>query len=297
MMRRALLLLAAAAAPALAQVPPAELGQRFVPAPWWMRDPVVASLGSVRTELPANRARFGVRFSAVERNAADASSAAAKRARALDQSLGALGAEKVRLTTTFQTRALYEQYRQKDGTLVDNSRADKIDNYEVTAVISITVRDIAVLERAYRTAVAARPTGIDPVYFTLEPDNATKTWLATEAVKDAARRARQAVEASGGRLGAPKVVDPSGGVCQTQVLAGWPSYVGGSLPTDVERPDNLIVTGSRLSSPLPAPAPPPPPPPPGAPDLDSAAAAIQVTLQPPLQQLTDNACVIYGLLP
>ena len=198
----------------------------------------------MRTELPSNRARFGVRFSAVERTAAAASTAAAKQARALDQSLAALGVDRVRLNTSFLTRPLYDQYRQKDGTLVDNQRADKIDSYEVTAGLTITVRDVAVLERAYRTAVAAKPTGIDPVRFSLEPDNATKTWLATEAVKDAARRARQAVEASGGRLGAPKVVDPSGGVCQTQVLAGWPSYVGGTLPTDVERPDNIVVTGA-----------------------------------------------------
>ena len=258
-----------------------------------MRDPVVASLGSVRVELPSNRARFGVRFSAVERTAADASTAAAKKARELDQSLAALGAERVRLTTTFQTRPLYDQYRQKDGTLVDNERADKIDRYEVTAVLTITVRDTAVLERAYRTAVAAKPTSIDPVGFSLEPDNATKTWLATEAVKDAARRARQAVGASGGRLGAPKVVDPSGGVCQTQVLAGWPSYVGGTLPTDVTRPaglesDSIMVTASRVAAPA---APPPPP------GLDEQAAAIQVTLQPPLETLTDTACVIYALLP
>src|SRR5205823_6211177 len=107
-------------------------------------------------------------------------------------------------------------------------------------------------------------------------------------------RARQAVDASGGRLGVPKIVDPSGGVCQTPVLAGWPSYVGGSLPTDVERPENIVVTGSRMMS---APPPPPPPAPAAPPSLDQEAAAIQVTLQPPLQTLTDTACVVYSLLP
>lgn len=289
---RPILLLALVAAPAFAQVPPAELGQRFVPAPWWMRDPVVASLGSVRTELPANRARFGVRFSAVARTAAEATAKASGDARELDRSLAAIGTERVRLSTTFGTRPLYDQYRQKDGTLVDNQRADRIDAYEVTAFLTIEVRDTTVLERAYRTAVAAKPTAIDGVQFNLEPDNGTKTWLATEAVRDAARRARQAVEASGGRLGAPKVVDPSGGVCQTQVLAGWPSYVGATMPTDITRPD-IVVTGQRRSAGAPAPPPPPPP----APSLDQEAAVLQVTLQPPLQTLTDTACVVYSLLP
>ena len=296
-MRTALaLLLFAVAAPAFAQVPPAELGQRYIPAPWWMREPVVASLGIVRTELPANRAGFGVRFSAVERTTGAASAAAAAKVRELDQSLRALGAERIRLTTSFVTRPLYEQYREKDGTMVDNQRADKIDRYEVTAMMAVSVRDIAVLERAYRTVIAARPTSIDTVGYSLEPDNATRTWLATEAVRDAARRARLAVEASGGHLGAPKVVDPTGGVCQTQVLAGWPSYVGEGRPTDVDRPGNMSRYEPSVASP-PAPAPPPPPPPPPGQSLDEQAAAIQVTLQPPLLTLNDTACVVYALLP
>lgn len=291
---RAAFLLALVAAPALAQVPPAELGSRYVPAPWFMREPVIASQGYVRTEVPANRARFGVRFSAVERTAAEATTAATAKARALDKSLAALGIDKVRLTTTLNTRPLYEQYREKDGTLVDNRRADKIDRYEVTTQLFITVRDIAVLERVYRLAVAARPTAIDGVQFNLEPDNATKTWLQGEAARDALKRARLSAEAAGARLGGAKVIDPTGGVCQTQVLAGWPSYVGGGEPTDVDRPE-IMVSGSRMmEAPPPPPAPMAPPPPPS---LEQQAENVQVTLQPPLNQLTASACVIYALLP
>lgn len=108
-MKRALIAALLTATPALAQVPPAEPGQRFVPAPWWMREPVVAALGEVRTEVPANRASFSAQFSAVERDVAAASNAAAKHVRELDQSLRALGAERVQLTTTFRTRPLYDQ--------------------------------------------------------------------------------------------------------------------------------------------------------------------------------------------
>ena len=293
-MRRFALLLAAGAAPALAQVPPAELGQRFVPAPWWMRDPVVASLGQVRTEVPANRASFSAQFSAVEREVAGASNAAAKRVRELDQSLRALGADRVRLTTTFQTRPLYDQYRQKDGSLVDNQRADKIDRYEVTAVLAVDVHDVGVLERAYRLVVAAKPTSIGSVGFSLEPNNALKTWLQVEAAKDAAKRARQSADASGGRLGVPKIVDPSGAVCETQVLAGWPSYVGAAAttPTDVSAPSEIVVTAQRAMPPSPSPAPSAAPP-----TLDQVAADVQVTLQPPLQWLQAQACVVYSLLP
>lgn len=271
---------------ASAQTPPAEIGARHIPAPWWMREPVIASLGSVRVELPANRAVFSAQFSAVERDAPAATAAAAGKVAQIDAALRETGADRVRSTTTFATRPLYDQYRDKDGNLIDNQRADKIDRYEVSASLDIEVRDIAALENAYNAVVAARPTSVGAVSFTLEPDNAVKSALANEAVRDAARRARAAVEASGARLGAVRIIDPTARVCRTDVLAGWPSYVGGTQPTDVE--------AEALGAPAPlAPPPPAPPPPPGA---DGAAFSTRVTLQPPVQTLGDEACVVFALM-
>lgn len=283
-MRNLALLAALIAAPALAQTPPAIIGQPYIPAPWWMKEPVIASMGHVRTEVPANRARFAARFSVVEKTAAAATSAATARARELDAALAALGAERVRLNTSLSTRPLYDQYRQKDGSLVDNQRADRIDAYEVTAELAIEVRDMALLERAYRLAVAAQPSAIDRPSFDLQPENELKSWLDEAAVKDAARRARQASAAAGARLGPVKIIDPSGSVCTTQVLAGWPSYGDAAAATDVDAPQ-VMVTGSRMAM-----AAPPPPP-----SLQDRAEAVQVTLQPPLRELTAQACVIYGL--
>lgn len=289
MLRSALpasLLLASAAA---AQTPPAELGARYVPAPWWMREPVIASIGMVRVEVPANRARFSAQFSAVERDVASATAAAARKVADLDAALRRAGADRVRLTTTFMTRPLYDQYRDKEGNLIDNQRADRIDRYEVIASLDIEVRDIAALENAYNAVVSAKPTSVGQVSFNLEPDNKVKSALANEAVRDAARRARAAVEASGARLGAVKIVDPTARVCRTDVLAGWPSYVGGTRPTDVDAADIGV----------------PPPPPPPAPAVEAitvtgtrreSAATARVTLQPPLQALQDEACVVFALL-
>jgi hypothetical protein len=242
-------------------------------------------MGHVRTEVPANRARFTVRFSMVEKTAAAATSAATAKARELDAAIAALGAERVRLGTSLSTRPLYDQYRQKDGTLVDNQRADRIDAYEVTAALAIEVRDIAVLERAYRLAVAAQPSAIDRPGFSLQPDNDLKTGLYEAAVKDAARRARLASAAAGARLGPVKIIDPSGSVCTTQVLAGWPSYGAPAPAADVDA-RQIMVTGAKMAA---------PPPPPAPPSLEDKAADVQVTLQPPLRELTAQACVIYGL--
>ena len=287
-MKPTFLLIALLAAPALAQTPPASIGQPYIPAPWWMKDPVIASMGHVRTEVPANRARFAVRFSAVEKTAAAATTAATAKSKELDAALAALGKERVRLTTSLATRPLYDQYRQKDGSIVENQRADQIESYEVTTVLAVEVRDTELLERAYRLAVAARPSAIDTPAFSLEPENALKTWLYEAAIKDSARRARLATAAAGSRLGLAKVIDPSGGVCQTQVLAGWPSYSGETPAADVQAPREMMRSADAAQMVMAAPAPP---------SLEKLAGDVQVTLQPPLYPLEGQSCIIYGLLP
>lgn len=273
---------------ASAQTPPATIGERYVPAPWWMRDPVVASIGHVRTQVPANRAAFSASFQSVDRTAAEASRKAADQIRALSQALGAYGVDVVRVETTITTRPLYDQYRDENGILRDNVRADRIERYQADASVSVTLRDVSVLERVYATVVASQPASISPVSFNLEPENALKTWLQGEAVRDAARRAREAASNAGTTLGRVRVIDPTGRACQTDVLAGWPSYGGGSLATDVTAEAAYY-------------APPPPAPPAarmaigaGAPTEDQIEAA-RLALQPPLRELTDQACVVYAL--
>ena len=286
--------LAAVAAPAVlapgvaaAQTPPATIGERYIPAPWWMREPVIASIGEVRTQVPANRAGFAASFQSIDRTAADASRKAADQIRALSQALAAYGAEVVRVETTVSTRPLYDQYRDESGVLRDNARADRIERYQADATINVTVRDTRVLERVYATVVAAQPNSIGQVWFNLEPDNAVKSWLQGEAVKDAAARARAAASNAGASLGEVKVIDPTGRACETDVLAGWPAYGSGGLATDVDF--------------QPAFAPSAPPPPPvarareaGGPSEEQIEAA-RLVLQPPLRELSDQACVVYGL--
>ena len=289
----AVAVLAAVAAPAVlapgvaaAQTPPATIGERYIPAPWWMREPVIASIGEVRTQVPANRAGFAASFQSIDRTAADASRKAADQIRALSQALAAYGAEVVRVETTVSTRPLYDQYRDESGVLRDNARADRIERYQADATINVTVRDTRVLERVYATVVAAQPNSIGQVWFNLEPDNAVKSWLQGEAVKDAAARARAAASNAGASLGEVKVIDPTGRACETDVLAGWPAYGSGGLATDVDFE--------------PAFAPPPPPPSPviargAAAPSEQQIEAARLALQPPLRELTDRACVVYAL--
>lgn len=290
----AAVLMTALAAPALAQTPPATIGQQYVPAPWWMRDPVIASIGHVRVELQANRAQFSASFQTVNRSVAEASREVADQVRALSRALAAYGVETVRVETTLSTQPLYDQYRDENGILRDNTRADRIERYRANATIQVQVRDVSVLERVYATVVASQPASIGQVYFQLEPDNVAKTNLAAAAMRDARTRAENAARNAGATLGSVRVIDPTGRACETDVLAGWPSYGGGAgQATTVD--SDIVVTGSRMAAMAPPPPAPPPPPVAGEAPTEAQIEAARLALQPPLQVLTDQACVVYGL--
>lgn len=261
-------------------------------APWWMRDSVITQTGFVYTEIPANRATFSASFLSVDETADKAQAKAIQQTKALNQALSKLGKDAVRVTTGFSMRALYEQYRDKNGNRVEDQRGDKINGYEVRLNIGIEVRDMTQLEKAYALVLAASPTSTGAINFDLRPSNETNTWLYNEAVKDARQRATGAATAAGGRLGEIKVIDPTGRACETDILA----RSGSGLYDDT---DAMEVA-----------APPPPvvqprvtamaynEPPEKLSDtdaLEAKALANPFIQTPPLRRLEAKACVVYGL--
>lgn len=267
----------------------------YGPAPWWMRAPIIAATGEVQTHIPANRASFNAQFSSVDRNLATAQGAASDKVRALARTLQAYGADKAVIQTSVAVSPLYEQYRDKDGNLQTNVRADKIERYDVRVNFNVEVRDLAVLERAYAAVASAHPVSIGRVGFSLEPDNDTNAELFKAAMADAARRARMATEATGARLGRVQLIDPTNRACETDVLvAGAPRSFG----QDAGGVQEVMVTGSRraalFASGAVAPAPALPPPPPPAPGEEVSPDQI-LPLQPPLESLQRRACVVYAL--
>ncbi len=268
----------------------------FAAAPWWMQDNVVAQTGYVVTEVPANRASFTATFVNTDTTVEKAQGAAIARTRGLQEVLGKLGRDKVRITTSFSMSPLYQQYRDHDGNRVDDERGDKINGYEVSLVITVEVRDLSQLETAYNLVMAAAPTKSGDVAFLLQPSNEMVSWLSNEATKDARIRAQDAVSAAGGRLGAIRLVDPSGRACRSDVLAPARPPVAVSYAADFSagyEDTEVVVTGVRKSMSLSAA--PPPPPPGSAAYLEQQAQTNAFTQTPPLQRITAESCVIYGL--
>ncbi|RAK52974.1 SIMPL domain-containing protein [Phenylobacterium deserti] len=283
----ALLLAALAGSSATAQ-PAATATNAYGRAPWWMDKPVIASTGYVWTEVTANRAFAAATYQAVEREVADATRAANDKVKALNQALAAYGADKVRVETSFAITPLYAQYRDREGQVNDNTRADKIERYQVNATVQVEIRDVRLAERVYATLLAAKPASTERVYFRLEPENETRTQMFKLAVEDARRRAQLATEAAGARLGAVRLIDPTARACNTDVLI---------TGADQGQDDTAAYQ-------VPPPAPPPPPPSFQArlPAAERAAQAAGlspenyiVSLNPPLQRLEQKACVIFSL--
>lgn len=279
-------ILAGMATPALAQMAPAA-SRAYERAPWWMDKPIIASTGAVSADLPANRASVEVTYDAVDRELAEATKAAAGKARSVASSLTSYGVEKVQVATRLAVEPLYEQYRNKQGELVDNERADKVDRYQVSVHVTVNIRDVRLVEPVYALLVAGKPTKIGAVDFSLDQSNEGKTLMFKQAVEDARRRAELATAASGAHLGAVKLIDPTGRACETDVLvAGAPRDEMNPVMAAVPAPplqarpavEEMIVTAQK-----------------------KAAAAglnpqdLQLPIQPPLEKAEASVCVVFAL--
>ena len=284
----ALLLLAAQ--PVLAQT---AANSAYDKAPWWMKDSVITQTGHVYTEITANRANFTATFLSVDDTAEKAQARSIQQTKALQQALAKLGKDAVRVTTGFSMRALYEQYRDKNGNRVENQRGDKIEGYEVSLNLSLEVRDLSVLENAYALVLAAAPTRTANIRFSLQPSNEINAWLYNQAIKDARQRASDGAAAAGGKLGGIKVIDPTGRACQTDILARGAEethnrFGYANLADDEDRPPPVVQPRITPKSEYTEP--------PSQVGLLEAKALDNTFVQtPPLQRLAATACVVYGV--
>lgn len=265
----------------------------FQAAPWWMERPIIASVGRVWTETQANRAFLGATYDSIDRDAATAQRQATDKVRALTEALREYGPERVRVETTLRVQPLYDQYKDKQGEVAENQRADKIERYQVIANVSVEVRDVRLVERVYAAMLGAKPASTQQVNFRLDAPNDILTEMSKLAVEDAKRRAVLATQGAGATLGAVKLIDPTGRACETDVLV-----TGAGRAYDDTAAQEVVVTGARRQA-MGAPPPPPPPIPPlPVPPVERRIAdpvTTQLTLQPPMRRLEARTCVVFAL--
>jgi uncharacterized protein YggE len=285
----ALLSFATATASAQPVPPPAPSAVRaYEPAPWWMDKPIIASVGYVTAETPANRANLSATYDAVDRDSVEATRIAIQKAKAVTGALTAFGPDKVRVATSINITPLYEQYRDRQGTKVENERADKIDRYQVSVAFAVEVRDLRVVEPVYAILVSAKPSHTDAVSFSLEPSDATRTQMFKLAVEDARRRAELAATAAGAKIGAVRIIDPTARACEVDVLVtgagrsygNTPAYpvAAPAPPRPSESVEEIVVSAQRKAQ-----------------AAGLKPEDVQLPVQTPMERLEGRACVVFSL--
>lgn len=290
-------MLSAAGFVVLAPVAAAQQADTYV-RPYWWDKPVVEGMGRAMLDVAPNRARFDLSFVETDGQSDASMKKAVARAKIAYDAIKKVAGDKARITTSVNVTAFYKQYKDKEGNVQTNTRADQVDGYEARVSMSVVLLDTSLAGRARAAALALGPQDAGRVNIYLEQTAEMQRAVLDAAAKDARQRAQLAASAAGGRLGDILVVQEGNNSC----MGNWSS-------SQVAR---VLGDGGDYryaASPAYAPPPPPPPPPAMAPPVASGQvgsrtitvtekdlAALDLPSDPSPQQIQADVCVIYTLV-
>lgn len=290
-------MLSAAGFVVLAPVAAAQQADTYV-RPYWWDKPVVEGMGRAMLDVAPNRARFDLSFVETDGQSDASMKKAVARAKIAYDAIKKVAGDKARITTSVNVTAFYKQYKDKEGNVQTNTRADQVDGYEARVSMSVVLLDTSLAGRARAAALALGPQDAGRVSIYLEQTAEMQRAVLDAAAKDARQRAQLAASAAGGRLGDILVVQEGNNSC----MGNWSS-------SQVAR---VLGDGGDYryaASPAYAPPPPPPPPPAMAPPVASGQvgsrtitvtekdlAELDLPSDPSPQQIQADVCVIYTLV-
>ena len=232
--------------------------------PYWWDKPVVEGMGRAIIEVAPNRARFDLAFVETDAQSAEAMKKAVQRSKIAYDAIKKVAGDKARVTTSVNVNAYFKQYRDKEGMVQTNQRADQVEGYEARVSMSVLLTDPSLAGRVRAAALALGPQDMNPIYIFLEQTTDMQRRALDEAAKDARTRAQLAATAAGARLGDLLVVQEGSDSCMGNWSSGQVARVLGG--------DNYYG-GAPAYAP-----PPPPPPPPPAPVAQGQVGRQQITI-------------------
>lgn len=245
--------------------------------PYWIDHPVIEIIGSAQMDFQPNRARITVQLEAMDANADRAQIAVSDRARAAVARVQALAGSKARISAVSTREEVYEQYRTRDGTRVENERSDKVEFYINRWTITVILDDLTLVPTVRGELLSAgNARELAPVSFWFEPSPAQSRAVYEAAVQDGMARADIAARAAGGaRL---RLVTLQEG--QTDCLS-----------VRMEGDGIHDASASLMMAPMAA----PPPPPSGAATRRLTATDVTLPADPPTTRLEARVCMIYAV--
>jgi uncharacterized protein len=246
--------------------------------PYWIERPVIEVIGRASLDFQPNRARLMVQMEAMDPDADRAQMAVSDRARAAVARVQQLAGSKAKVTAVATREEVYEQYRTRDGTRVENERSDKVEFYVQRWAITVVLEDPALASRVRAELLAAgNAQELGSVGFWFEPSPAETRALFQAAVDDGTARAEIAARASGGARLRLLVMQEG----QQQCLS-VPTNQGGALD----------YSARAMAAP---PAPPPPPPPPGSSSRRLTASDVTLPADPETTRMQTSVCMVFAL--
>ncbi len=247
MKRLLCLAVCACAAPALAQ----QVDPDRMVRPYWWDKPVVEALGRSEIEVQPNRAEFDVSFIETDGSSSKAMELVVAKARLAQEAIRKVAGDKVRMTTAVSIEPYYEQYRDREGDLIENDRADKVKGYGASAEIEVTLLDITLAGRARAAALALGPQDSGEIGYRLDPSDEMLVKVYAAAVANAKAKAAASATASGSQLGKALVIQEGGGPC----LGAWSSRqvarqtvgAGSGRVEDRAMAEHVVVTATRIA--------------------------------------------------
>lgn len=236
-----------------ARVPAPERADGFPPnamhRPYWVDRPIIEVLGRATLEFAPNRVSFSVVVEETNSDADVALSRVAARARPAIEKVQGLIGHKGRLSVTYTREELYQQYRDREGNRVENTREDKIENYVARYIVHVQLDDATLLPtiKAELLAVGNAKMQMEAQYeFVPSPEQARTMFRA--ATVDGAERAKIVADAHRGRLklllieeGTTQCIGQATGPVAVQVEMTSPVMYAPVSPA----PEMVTVTGSR----------------------------------------------------
>lgn len=266
--------------------------------PYWWDKPVVEGLGRALIEVAPNRARFDLAFVETADKSDEAMKKAVQRSKIAYDAIKKIAGDKARVSTGVNVTAFYKQYKDKEGNVQTNYRADQVDGYEARVTMVVVLTDPALAGKARAAALALGPQSVNPINIYLEQTPDMQRRALDEAAKDARARAQLSASAAGGRLGDLLIVQEGTDSCMGNWSTGQVARVLGG--------DNY---GGGYPPPAYAPPPPPPPPAPPSPAIASGQvgrqtitvsemdlAALDLPSDSSPMTIQSSVCMIYTLV-
>lgn len=216
--------------------------------PYWIDKPVAEIIGRANVMFNPNRATMSFSVREINDNADEGLAILTKRTKPVIDKVKTMLGKDDSITVNYRRVAIYQQYKDKDGNKIENTREDKIENYALYWDISITTEKLNLVPQIKAEILAIGNSNMNGTEsYDFVPTTEQSRSLFKAAIEDG--QARADIVAQGKKLRLLVVQEG-----QTQCLSS-PTTENGN-----EYSKEYNITGAPPPSPVLAFASPPPPP-------------------------------------